>query len=236
MRKGFTLIELLVVIAIIAILAAILFPVFAKAREKARQSSCSSNLKQIMLATLQYMQDYDQRTPLSTKNDGTEANSGCCTAGGWSSNKRAVGVTTSPGPVKNDYVWVRMDPYVKNSQIWICPSMGGTMSAGVDSGSYLTTLCMVSGWPAINLENTAESTISKMSPAEVPMWMDAVGWQTASGSANLVRAGTGAIVAWNCLHNDQINVAFLDGHVKSLQSQNWFMMMVPNASGTSPWK
>ncbi|MEI6502795.1 MAG: DUF1559 domain-containing protein, partial [Armatimonadota bacterium] len=210
-RRGFTLIELLVVIAIIAILAAILFPVFAKAREKARQSSCASNLKQIGLATIQYMQDYDQRTPLSTKADGTEANSGCCTAGGWSYNKRGVGVTTVPGLVKNDFVWIRMDPYVKNSQIWICPSMGGTMTPGADSGSYLTTLCMVSAWPAINLENTPESTISKVSPAEVPIWMDAVGWQTASGSANLIRAGRGAITAFNCLHNDQVNVGYLDG-------------------------
>ncbi|MBI2301260.1 MAG: prepilin-type N-terminal cleavage/methylation domain-containing protein, partial [Armatimonadetes bacterium] len=58
-RRAFTLIELLVVIAIIAILAAILFPVFAKAREKARQSSCCSNQKQLMLATMQYRQDYD---------------------------------------------------------------------------------------------------------------------------------------------------------------------------------
>jgi len=57
-RRGFTLIELLVVIAIIAILAAILFPVFAKAREKARQSSCLSNVKQLALACLQYTQDY----------------------------------------------------------------------------------------------------------------------------------------------------------------------------------
>src|SRR3978361_1344117 len=58
--RGFTLIELLVVIAIIAILAAILFPVFAKAREKARQSTCASNLKQLGLAMLQYTQDYDE--------------------------------------------------------------------------------------------------------------------------------------------------------------------------------
>ena len=63
MRKGFTLIELLVVIAIIAILAAILFPVFAKAREKARQTSCLSNLKQIGLGLLMYIQDYDEMTP-----------------------------------------------------------------------------------------------------------------------------------------------------------------------------
>src|SRR5437870_10743090 len=60
-RKGFTLIELLVVIAIIAILAAILFPVFAQAREKARQATCLSNLKQMGLAEMMYAQDYDER-------------------------------------------------------------------------------------------------------------------------------------------------------------------------------
>ena len=60
MRRGFTLIELLVVIAIIAILAAILFPVFARAREKARQTSCLSNIKQITLGALMYLSDYDE--------------------------------------------------------------------------------------------------------------------------------------------------------------------------------
>ena len=63
MRRGFTLIELLVVIAIIAILAAILFPVFARAREKARQTSCLSNVKQITLSALMYAQDYDETLP-----------------------------------------------------------------------------------------------------------------------------------------------------------------------------
>ena len=69
-RSGFTLIELLVVIAIIAILAAILFPVFAQAREKARQTSCASNFKQTMTASMQYVQDYDGTWPITVPNDG----------------------------------------------------------------------------------------------------------------------------------------------------------------------
>src|ERR1051325_7858101 len=65
-RRGFTLIELLVVIAIIAILAAILFPVFAQARESARAISCTSNIKQVSMAIMQYLQDYDERFPIAT--------------------------------------------------------------------------------------------------------------------------------------------------------------------------
>jgi prepilin-type N-terminal cleavage/methylation domain-containing protein len=65
MRRGFTLIELLVVIAIIAILAAILFPVFAQAREKARQTQCMNNLKQMATASMTYIQDYDERFPMA---------------------------------------------------------------------------------------------------------------------------------------------------------------------------
>ncbi len=90
-RYGFTLIELLVVIAIIAILAAILFPVFARAREKARQTSCLSNVKQIMLSIMMYANDYDEvLIPASQLRSGD---------------------------------WYRvLDPYVKNIQVWSCPS------------------------------------------------------------------------------------------------------------------
>jgi len=93
-RNAFTLIELLVVIAIIAILAAILFPVFAQAREKARQTSCLSNHKQYALATLMYIQDYDEAFPYSAYM------SGSC-------------VST---------FYLEVNPYVKNKQITQCPS------------------------------------------------------------------------------------------------------------------
>jgi prepilin-type N-terminal cleavage/methylation domain-containing protein/prepilin-type processing-associated H-X9-DG protein len=101
-KTGFTLIELLVVIAIIAILAAILFPVFAQAREKARQSGCLSNLKQIGTALMMYTQDYDEAYP-------------CNWYGGlWP--------TTPDG---RQYKWMdAVYPYVKNEQVFSCPSDG----------------------------------------------------------------------------------------------------------------
>ena len=112
MKRGFTLIELLVVIAIIAILAAILFPVFARAREKARQSSCLSNVKQIMLGVLMYAQDYDERL--------------------------IPGALPQPG---RDW-HVLLGPYLKNVQVLYCPSSLPGMGYGwnySEFGYYYTT-------------------------------------------------------------------------------------------------
>jgi prepilin-type N-terminal cleavage/methylation domain-containing protein/prepilin-type processing-associated H-X9-DG protein len=103
-KSAFTLIELLVVIAIIAILAAILFPVFGRARENARRSSCQSNLKQIGLGILQYTQDYDEKFPV------------------YQANNIMVGTTLT-----NDVVWhFLVQPYVKSTQLFKCPSNTST--------------------------------------------------------------------------------------------------------------
>ena len=112
-RMGFTLIELLVVIAIIAILAAILFPVFAQAREKARTISCLSNTKQIGLATMMYVQDYDE-TFFSQPWPG-----GCPMA--------QTGYWIDGGPMQPQQHWATLVyPYVKNGQVFHCPSFSGT--------------------------------------------------------------------------------------------------------------
>ena len=116
-RRGFTLIELLVVIAIIAILAAILFPVFARAREKARQTSCLSNVKQICLAVLMYAQDYDEM---------------------WPAHHRPVPATlTYPGgqTTTSGLMWyAAVYPYINNIQIFNCPSSSYRWTGGYTGG------------------------------------------------------------------------------------------------------
>ena len=194
MRRGFTLIELLVVIAIIAILAAILFPVFAKAREKARQSSCLSNMKQIGVAALSYVQDYDERTPLRN---------------GW--------YFTTDNHAQS---WAaRLVPYIKNAQIWKCPS--GRGASTLFCGNRLTGETNDVRSYAINdlVNNQSLGSIPK--PAETFFLLEASheAWFHCLYAEVCYPGGpTDPGIRYGGFpHNEGMNTTFWDGHTKWLQ-------------------
>ena len=113
--RGFTLIELLVVIAIIAILAAILFPVFSKARDKAKQTACLSNLKQLVLCELMYCEDWDQMFPTFTS----------WTYDGWTEEYWDT----------YGFLW-QLEPYVRNVEVLRCPIFGSGVTYAVNGGTF----------------------------------------------------------------------------------------------------
>ncbi|MBU0609369.1 MAG: DUF1559 domain-containing protein [Armatimonadetes bacterium] len=189
-RRGFTLIELLVVIAIIAILAAILFPVFAKAREKARQTSCLSNVKQIGLAMLQYVQDYDERFPYSYWGATSRYTwpSGQVTAGMWMPS-----------------VW----PYAKNMALFDCPSNNYKWT-----GSYVG---QGFSYPYnSNLNGVALGTVVNPSDCVINI----CGWYYHTSGASNYESTSGtplggpSIKKW---HNEGTNAVHVDGHSKWYQ-------------------
>jgi len=198
-NKGFTLIELLVVIAIIAILAAILFPVFARAREKARQASCTSNLNQLGKANLMYANDYDSFFPLNYT--GT-----IIPMPGYDDGVSVDGITA----------YSRILPYVKNVQVFTCPSdknpgtytwtsRGNTKQTSSYGWNYY-----VSNYPMYGNTNPEGWYIPQSGPAEIAMMTEHKQlyhacywpWLTDSHRHGLF------------YHNGGQNVVFLDGHVK----------------------
>lgn len=192
-RTGFTLIELLVVIAIIAILAAILFPVFARAREKARQTSCLSNLKQLGTSMMMYVQDYDE----------------CY---GQSLSGTAVGTVTP---------YHALMPYMKNAQILMCPSnqneisaagmsavLGGLgappLAAGFNGTSYIFNTAV---WEDGNL--TAPPAGERpIGDAEIPLPAETF----VIGDGNIGVPAFNTPIMGN--HNDAANCTYADGHAK----------------------
>lgn len=231
--RGFTLIELLVVIAIIAILAAILFPVFARARENARRSGCQSNLKQIGLGMMQYLQDYDTRYPAS-----------------WNY------ATSWSGAGAQEITWGEaIQPYLKSHQIFDCPSITKRQVNPINTrgrySSYFYNSNFNCGWPGYgggitNEWSKIEADID--SPAVVIIFGDGGSYtssQTAnchsnvSGACPLAIPNTGPVNsppgagAWNAgggwntaaealaeqnKHLEGGNYAFADGHVKWYRS------------------
>jgi prepilin-type N-terminal cleavage/methylation domain-containing protein/prepilin-type processing-associated H-X9-DG protein len=198
-RTGFTLIELLVVIAIIAILAAILFPVFARAREKARQSSCLNNVKQLTLAAMMYLQDYDERF------------------------FHRYFPAVSSAPVKQH--WIQSDgkgllgPYIKNTQVYKCPSQLATKVYGYGYSDAL---------------NHTVGLAQIQRPAEIlfcvdDTWGGRIAYLPArsDGSPNLPNWGANFAnpavqpMVWGentpyGRHNGTVNVGFCDGHCKAM--------------------
>ncbi len=202
-RGGFTLIELLVVIAIIAILAAILFPVFSRAREKARQASCQNNLKQIGLALRMYTSDWDERLP-----DGLGGPVGC---------PRARYAVWWQGWVA--YV---LEPYVKNWQVFGCPSRGWDFYQCAPprfrrSYGYNYLISRFNWDAAIPTTRTAEISAIYEPAMLAMMWDSANPWPTTRP------AFWDRDIKWflnqewerTHWHNEKNNFLFLDGHVKA---------------------
>lgn len=217
--RAFALIELLVVIAIIAILAAILFPVFARARESARRASCQSNLKQIGLGIAQYSQDYDEKYPTDNGGGGTPYS--------------ATTVYDDPGG------WInKIMPYVKSKQIFVCGSSKPSSSNPTGVGLEQSTSYWAAGGVFKAQFNNVYSPIALaaiLKPAETPQVYDNLSgdfeahrvfrpyWVTSSlyshvGSFTTVRPGT---------HFDGMNSLYVDGHVKWVKLVTLYLQMCP---------
>jgi prepilin-type N-terminal cleavage/methylation domain-containing protein/prepilin-type processing-associated H-X9-DG protein len=199
MRKAFTLIELLVVIAIIAILAAILFPVFARAREKARATSCLSNLVQLGLAASMYSQDYEETMPPALTSNVT---------GSYT-------------------VWHLLQPYIKNTQIYICPSDANSQTM-TDIANNLSGLklpaCPTAGYgpitynPNFSVFGLAPLGVNVRTLGEIPRPSETIafydGVLATNGTLPGVAAPFGAPV--RARHNDTAQAVYVDGHAKAV--------------------
>jgi prepilin-type processing-associated H-X9-DG protein len=210
------------VIATICLLAAILFPAFARARENARRSSCQSNLKQIGLAALQYVQDNDERYPYSrlgyTSTNPPPSEYQKFVQGPFSDGSKQV-------------LWPEfLQPYTKSYQVFVCPSHSRQIS-GVINGNYgMVTAVGVDNLTG-NLQGLHSATIE--APALAYFLMDCYGYSINYGTAWQVLPGVGSVAAKSqtadgchsqtvecksARHFDGVNVAFADGHVKWLST------------------
>lgn len=218
-NRGFTLVELLVVIAIVSILASILFPVFARARENARRSSCASNLKQLAMGLMMYAQDNDGGLPAY-------------------STPRADGTANA--------TWAKLYlptiDYVKNQQIYRCPSAPAHPFAITDYRAAQYGYTWGNGtpisWTGVKANYAGTSFLDAV-PDPVRTCLLGEGWANSSSStpgqgASQFRPTTST---WNGLrpdaHLEGANYAFVDGHVKWLKMETVAGAMTQGASGAT---
>jgi prepilin-type N-terminal cleavage/methylation domain-containing protein/prepilin-type processing-associated H-X9-DG protein len=219
---GFTLIELLVVIAIIAILASILFPVFARARENARRTSCQSNLKQIGIGMYQYLQDYDERFPLGVGNN-TYFISGNASYDCGGDNAGMV----NGDPCR--YTWQNsLQPYLKSTQLYYCPSR-----PGATRGTYFIDYAV--NYNLCSHPTTTKHLAAVTDPSQTVMNFDFYqgfpDWPFAGKSLSYAQVVTYATTysaspseadAGTKRHLEGGNWSFVDGHVKWFRDYQTF--------------
>ena len=225
-RKAFTLIELLVVIAIIGILAAILFPVFARARENARRTSCLSNLKQIGLGIMQYTQDYDERYPLSMWESPATFGVGSGGASGRTFIEQPAprNLSTPSGVFRvsagatrtNYYSWMDFTaPYMKSVQIFVCPAKT-IFHEYAPSYGYNVYINRLRPFPSQPPRSVAEIARA----AEIVMILEYPTYESTHANGGTYCSTTGMMDPNNQFypymwpHFEGGNVAFADGHAK----------------------
>lgn len=231
-NNGFTLIELLVVITILALLAAILFPVFSRARENARRSSCQSNMKQLMLAVTQYTQDNDERLPPIMM------------------------------VVAGQHCWAQfIQPYVKSTSVFLCPSDSTKSDTALDYPSNISnspmwgnrffmsygmnSLFTTASHPVYNGLLTSQAQkpastvyladgLSDLRAGNTKRDLDSAEWEELRAGFIMEPWASARVAAGSARggplarHLEMGNVAFLDGHVKSMKIEKWYY-------NNSPW-
>ena len=218
-RRGFTLIELLVVIAIIAILAAILFPVFAKVREKARQTSCASNQKQLGLAFAQYVEDFDETYP----NGGQDAD-----CAGWAAPiypyVKSTGVYHCPDdPTPTSGTNVPVSYAINDSLVGDQNSQSGAKLAALNAPSSSVLLCEIQGYTG-EVTTVSNGTITDNSPAatgDTQYWTNGSGQGRPGGGNGSYAIGNSPgqslqLISNLTVHTSGSNFLACDGHVKWL--------------------
>ena len=205
MKRAFTLVEILVVLFVIGVLAALTFPIFARARENARRSSCQSNLKQIGLGFMQYVRDYDETFPLATTDDDASGDYDANFDKGWAQN---------------------LQPYIKSTQVFQCPSEDKNYVPPLHATDYWYSAPISQNRTIAQIAKAAQTVLAGDGVAASSALLATHGALAYKGDAPTLKYN-GEI--WDITektngkggrrHGEGMNFLFCDGHVKWLKPE-----------------